>query len=79
VEIQRGKGRGRGQGEGAGGRGEKDFSSAGNTAVLSPASSALFTHFGAGKMAQRLRALTAFPEVLSSNPSNHMFKAHSHW
>jgi hypothetical protein len=26
----------------------------------------------AGEMAQRLRALTALPEVLSSNPSNHM-------
>ena len=26
----------------------------------------------AGEMAQRLRALTAIPEVLSSNPSNHM-------
>jgi hypothetical protein len=28
--------------------------------------------FWAGEMAQRLRALTALPEVLSSNPSNHM-------
>jgi hypothetical protein len=27
---------------------------------------------GAGKMARLLRALTALPEVLSSNPSNHM-------
>ena len=27
---------------------------------------------GAGEMAQRLRALTVRPEVLSSNPSNHM-------
>jgi hypothetical protein len=26
----------------------------------------------AGEMAQQLRALTALPEVLSSNPSNHM-------
>jgi len=26
----------------------------------------------AGEMAQWLRALTALPEVLSSNPSNHM-------
>jgi hypothetical protein len=26
----------------------------------------------AGKMAQQVRALTAFPKVLSSNPSNHM-------
>jgi hypothetical protein len=27
---------------------------------------------GAGEMAQRVRALTALPEVLSSNPKNHM-------
>jgi hypothetical protein len=27
---------------------------------------------GAGEMAQRLRALTDLPEVLSSIPSNHM-------
>jgi hypothetical protein len=26
----------------------------------------------AGEMAQRLRALTALPKVLNSNPSNHM-------
>jgi hypothetical protein len=32
---------------------------------------------GAVKMAQRLRALTALPEVLSSIPSNHMV-AHNH-
>jgi hypothetical protein len=32
---------------------------------------------GAGKMAQWLRAPTALPKVLSSNPSNHMV-AHSH-
>jgi hypothetical protein len=32
---------------------------------------------GAGKMAQRLRALTALLKVLSSNPSNHMV-AHNH-
>jgi len=32
---------------------------------------------GAGEMAQWLRALTALPEVLSSNPSNHMM-AHNH-
>jgi hypothetical protein len=32
---------------------------------------------GAGEMAQRLRALTALPEVMSSNPSNHMV-AHNH-
>jgi len=32
---------------------------------------------GAGEMAQRLRALTVLPEVLSSNPSNHMV-AHNH-
>jgi hypothetical protein len=31
----------------------------------------------AGEMAQRLRALTALPEVLSSVPSNHMV-AHNH-
>jgi hypothetical protein len=31
----------------------------------------------AGEMAQRLRALTALPKVLSSNPSNHMV-AHNH-
>jgi hypothetical protein len=32
---------------------------------------------GAGEMAQRLRALTALPEGLSSVPSNHMV-AHNH-
>jgi hypothetical protein len=32
---------------------------------------------GAGEMAQQLRALTAFPKVPSSNPSNHMV-AHNH-
>jgi hypothetical protein len=32
---------------------------------------------GAEEMAQRLRALTALPEVLSSIPSNHMV-AHNH-
>jgi hypothetical protein len=32
---------------------------------------------GAREMAQRLRALTALPKVLSSNPSNHMV-AHNH-
>jgi hypothetical protein len=31
----------------------------------------------AGEMAQQLRALTALPKVLSSNPSNHMV-AHNH-
>ena len=31
----------------------------------------------AGEMAQRLRALTALPEILSLNPSNHMV-AHNH-
>ena len=31
----------------------------------------------AGEMAQQLRALTAFPEVLSSIPSNHLV-AHNH-
>jgi hypothetical protein len=33
--------------------------------------------WGAGEMAQWLRALTALPEVLSSIPSNHMV-AHNH-
>jgi hypothetical protein len=33
--------------------------------------------YGAGEMAQRLRAPTALPEILSSNPSNHMV-AHNH-
>ena len=32
---------------------------------------------GAGEMAQRVRALTALQEVLSSNLSNHMV-AHNH-
>ena len=32
---------------------------------------------GAGEMAQRLRALTALPKVLSSNSGNHMV-AHKH-
>jgi len=32
---------------------------------------------GAGEMAQRLRVLAVLPEVLSSNPSNHMM-AHNH-
>jgi hypothetical protein len=32
---------------------------------------------GAGEMAQRLRALAALPEVLSSIPSNHIV-AHNH-
>lgn len=31
----------------------------------------------AGKMAQQVRALTALPKVLSSNPNNHMV-AHNH-
>ena len=31
----------------------------------------------AGEMAQQLRALTALPEVMSSNPGNHMV-AHNH-
>jgi hypothetical protein len=33
---------------------------------------------GAGKMAQRLRALTALPEVLTSIPSNNHMVAHNH-
>jgi hypothetical protein len=32
---------------------------------------------GAGEMAEQLRALTALPEVLSSNLSNHMV-VHNH-
>jgi hypothetical protein len=32
---------------------------------------------GAAEMAQRLRALTDLPKVLSTNPSNHMV-AHNH-
>jgi hypothetical protein len=32
---------------------------------------------GVGEMAQGLRAVTALPKVLSSNPSNHMV-AHNH-
>jgi len=32
---------------------------------------------GAGERAQQLRAVTALPEVLSSNPSNHVV-AHNH-
>jgi hypothetical protein len=32
---------------------------------------------GAGEMAQWLRAPTALPKVMSSNPSNHMM-AHNH-
>jgi hypothetical protein len=31
----------------------------------------------AGEMAQRIRALTALPKALNSNPSNHMV-AHNH-
>jgi hypothetical protein len=31
----------------------------------------------AGEMAQRVRALTVLPKVLSSNPNNHMV-AHNH-
>jgi hypothetical protein len=37
----------------------------------------LKTHGQAGEINQRLRALTALPEVLSSIPSNHMV-AHNH-
>jgi hypothetical protein len=32
---------------------------------------------GGGEMVQRVRALTAHPKVLSSNPNNHMV-AHNH-
>jgi hypothetical protein len=34
-------------------------------------------HLGAGEMAQWVGALTALPEVVSSNPRNHMV-AHNH-
>jgi DNA repair protein RadC len=34
-------------------------------------------YYGAGEMAQWLRAPTTLPKVLSSNPSNHMM-AHNH-
>jgi hypothetical protein len=34
-------------------------------------------NYGAGEMAQWLRAMTALPKVLSSNPSNHV-AAHNH-
>jgi hypothetical protein len=34
-------------------------------------------HYWAGEMAQRLRALTALPEVLSSNSNNHIV-THNH-
>jgi hypothetical protein len=34
-------------------------------------------HSWAGEVAQQVRALTALPKVLSSNPSNHMV-AHNH-
>jgi hypothetical protein len=43
----------------------------------SPSQSLKFLAWGAGEMAQRLRALAALPEVLSSNPSNHIV-AHNH-
>jgi hypothetical protein len=35
------------------------------------------SEYRAGEMAQQVRALTALPKVLSSNPSNHMV-AHNH-
>jgi hypothetical protein len=33
---------------------------------------------GAGEIAQRLRALTAFPKVLSSIPTSQQIVAHNH-
>ena len=45
--------------------------------IRSRVSFALRLSSGAGEMAQQLRALTALPEVLSSNPSNHIV-AHNH-
>jgi|UPI0000F4C66C hypothetical protein len=52
------------------------------TPALTHAHTHVFTHImknkaGAGEMAQWLRALTALPKVLSSNPKNHMV-AHNH-
>jgi hypothetical protein len=43
----------------------------------SPPPTHIKSWMGAGEVAQRLRALTALPKVLSSNPSNHMV-AHNH-
>jgi hypothetical protein len=40
--------------------------------IFSPGCADENTKVGAGEMAQRLRALPALPEVLSSIPSNHM-------
>ena len=51
-------------------------SSALNPATLQPDPSSDVQHV-AGEMAQQLRAWTPLPEVLSSNPNNHMV-AHSH-
>jgi hypothetical protein len=42
-----------------------------------PSKQRLKTKRGAGKMAQRLRALAVLPDILSSNPSNHIV-AHNH-
>jgi hypothetical protein len=61
-------------------------------ALITPATHMLYTHasrqnthtlkiklinLGADEMDQQVRALTALPKVLSSNPSNHMV-AHNH-
>jgi hypothetical protein len=46
-------------------------------AILQMIQMSLRSSLGAGEMAQWLRALTALPEVLSSNPCNHMV-AHNH-
>jgi hypothetical protein len=62
-------GRGRGGGGGGGG-GEKERRRRKKKKLK-------INEFWAGEMAQRLRALTALPEVLSSIPSIHMV-AHHH-
>jgi hypothetical protein len=54
---------------------EQEYPRPGSTArtkVSHPGKACLRLKSGAGEMAQWLRALTALPEVLSSNPSNHM-------
>jgi hypothetical protein len=47
------------------------------TALLKVQSQAISNLCRAGEVAQRLRVLTALPEVLSSIPSNHVV-AHNH-
>jgi hypothetical protein len=45
--------------------------------ILKKMGKTLRNNWGTGEMAQRLRALTGHPEVLSSIPNNHMV-AHNH-